>query len=241
MRNLKKLVAVGLTAAMTAAMTVVSFAATDVTIHFKNAANWERVGGWIYEGVGFTTQAMPKDKCPAFNTETNLAVWPGAELTKEADYDGWYSITCTFNDTSNGAVAIFNNMVADTKVDVNSGGNASDQQYVDAAGLVKDSNQKKQTPNQMITKNDFSSTEYWCDFDGNTAGQPAKMLSAAPASYVKTSTTPAPASGSTNATTAASTTSNTSVKTGDSVSYAIILTGIAAAVVFVASKKKVNE
>lgn len=236
MRNLKKLVAVGLTTAMTMAMTVASFAATDVTFHFKNAAGWDRVGGWIYEGVGFTTQAMPKDKCPAYNTETNLAVWPGAELTKEADYDGWYSITCTFNDTSAGAVAIFNNMVADTKVDTSSGGNESDQQYVDAAGLVKDSNAKKQTPNQMITKNDFTGTEYWCDFDGNTAGAAAKLLSTAPASYVKTSS--APAAGST---TTASTTSNTSVKTGDSVTYAIIFTGIAAAVVFVASRKKVNE
>ena len=239
MRNLKKLVAVGLTTAMTMAMTVASFAATDVTFHFKNTAGWDRVGGWIYEGIGFTTQAMPKDKCPAFNPETNMAVWPGAELTKEADYDGWYSITCTFNDTSNGAVAIFNNMVADTKVDTASGGNESDQQYVDAAGLVKDSNSKQQTPNQMVTKNDFTATEYWCDFDGNTAGAAAKMLSTAPASYVKTAS--APAAGSTTETTKASTTSNTSVKTGDSVTYAIIFTGIAAAVVFVASRKKVNE
>lgn len=236
MRNLKKLVAVGLTSAMTMAMAVTSFAATDVTIHFKNTAGWARVGGWIYEGIGFTTQAMPQDKCPAYNTETNMAVWPGAELTKEAEYDGWYSITCTFNDTSNGAVAIFNNMVADTKVDTASGGNESDQKYVDQAGLTKDSNAKQQTPNQMITKNDFTATEYWCDFDGNTAGAAAKMSSTAPASYVKTASAPAAAG-----TTTASTTSNTSVKTGDSVSYAIMLTGIAAAVVFVASKKKVNE
>lgn len=237
MRNLKKLVAVGLTTAMTMAMAVTSFAATDVTFHFKNAAGWDRVGGWIYEGIGFTKQAMPKDKCPAYNTETNMAVWPGAELTKEADYDGWYSITCTFEDTSNGAIAIFNNMVADTKVDTASGGNESDQKYVDAAGLVKDSNQKKQTPNQMITKNDFNSTDYWCDFDGNSAGAAAKLLTTAPASYVKTASAPAAGTSETKA----STTSTTTVKTGDSVTYAIIFTGIAAAVVFVASRKKVNE
>lgn len=244
MRNLKKLAAVGLTAAMTMAMSVVSFAATDVTLHFKNAAGWDRVGGWIYEGVGFTTQIMPQDKCPAYNTGTNRAIWPGAELTKEADYDGWYSITVTVNDTSQGMIAIFNNMVADTAVDTASGGNASDQQFVDASGLTKDSNAKKQTPNQMVVAREFTGTEYWCDFDGNTAGQAAKMLSSAPASYVKTSTS-APAetqaAGSTTETTKASTTSTTSVKTGDSAAYAIVFTGIAAAAVFVASRRKVNE
>lgn len=237
MRNLKKLVAVGLTAAMTMAMTVVSFGA-EVTLHFKNAANWDRVGGWIYEGVGFDTQIMPKEKCPAYNTNTNRAIWPGAELEKEADYDGWYTITVTVNDPSKGAVAIFNNMVADTAVDTASGGDASDQSFVDASGLTKDSNAKKQTPNQMMVKG-FTETEFWCDFDGNVAGAAAKMLTTAPASYAKTSTTPA-AGDSTTPTTAA-TTSNTSVKTGDSVSYAIVFTGIAAAAVFVLSRRKVNE
>lgn len=246
MRNLKKLFAVGLTAAMTTAMSLSAFAAQDVTLHFKNAANWSDVGGWIYEGVGFTTQIMPQDKCPAYNTNTNRAIWPGARLTKEADYDGWYSITVTVQDPSQGLVAIFNNMVADTAVDTASGGDATDQQFVDNSGLTKDSSAKQQTANQLIPKNQFTSAtgDYWCDFSGDVNAAAAKFLAEAPASYVKTAsstpeTTAAAAAGST--TTATASTANTSVKTGDSAAYAIVFTGIAAAAVFVASKKRVTE
>ena len=51
MRNLKKIVAVGATAAMTMAMSVMAMAATDVTFHFKNTNNWEDCGAWIYEKI----------------------------------------------------------------------------------------------------------------------------------------------------------------------------------------------
>lgn len=244
MRNLKKLVAVGLTAAMTLAMSLSAFAG-DVTFHFKNAAGWSDVGAWIFEDIQFKTPAMPQDKCPVYNTNTNRAIWPGAKMEKEADYDGWYSITTSVTDTSKGAVVIFNNLVGDTKADTATGGDATDDQFLQASSIVKDTSAKKQTPNQIVKATDFTGSEYWCDFDGNTAGTAKMFLSAAPASYVKTataSTTETTAAGSTStAATTASTTSNTSVKTGDSVAYAIILVGAAAAVVFVASRKRVNE
>lgn len=243
MRNLKKLFAVGLTAAMTTAMSLSAFAAQDVTLHFKNAANWSDVGGWIYEGVGFTTQIMPQDKCPAYNTEKSRAVWPGARLTKEADYDGWYSITVTVQDPSQGLVAIFNNMVADTKVDTASGGDESDQAYVDNSGLTKDTSAKQQTANQLIPKNQFTSAtgDYWCDFSGDTGAAAAKFLTEAPASYVKTASATTDTTAAAGSTTATTATANTSVKTGDSAAYAIVFTGIAAAAVFVASRRRVNE
>ena len=65
---------------------------------------------------------MPADKCPAYNTNTNRAIWPGARMEKEEGYDGWYKLTCTFDDPSQGAVMLFNNMVADTTADTASGG-----------------------------------------------------------------------------------------------------------------------
>ncbi len=243
MRNLKKLFAVGLTAAMTTAMSLSAFAAQDVTLHFKNAANWSDVGGWIYEGVGFTTQIMPQDKCPAYNTEKNRAIWPGAKLTKEADYDGWYSITVTVQDPSQGLIAIFNNLVADTKVDTASGGDESDQAYLDKADLVKDTSGKQQTANQLIPKNQFTSAtgDYWCDFTGDTGAAAAKFLTEAPASYVKTASATTDTTAAAGSTTATTATANTSVKTGDSAAYAIVFTGIAAAAVFVASRRRVNE
>lgn len=244
MRNLKKIAAVGLTAAMTLSMSLSAFAA-DVTIHFKNASGWDRVGAWVYQGIAFDQQVMPADKCPAYNTNTNRAIWPGAEMTKEADYDGWYSVTCSFDDQSQGAVMIFNNLVADTTADTASGGDESDNQFLSQSGLTQDTSAKQQTPNQLIKKTDFSGTEYWCDFDGNTAGSAALLLAAAPASYVKTATeetTAAPAAntaaGATTATTAATT---TAPKTGDSAAYAIVFVGIAAAGVVVASRRKVTE
>lgn len=243
MRNLKKLAAVGLTAAMTMAMTVVSFGA-DVTFHFKNAGNWDTVGAWIYEGIAFNTNRTPKEKCAAYNTDADRAIWPGAKMDAEADYNGWYSITAHFEDTSAGAVVIFNNYVADTTADTSSGGDDTDNQFLQASGLLMDSSQKKQTPNQMITKTEFTGTEYWCDFDGNTAGSPAKLLATAPASYVKTATetaTTAAAGTSTTATTAAVSSTTAAPKTGDAGAYALAFTGLAAAAVVVASKKKVNE
>lgn len=194
MRSFKKIVTIGLTAAMTAAMSLVAMASTDVTIHFKNAAKWDNVGIWVYEGVAWTKNVSPKEACPAYHESTDPKVeshpiWPGARMTAEKDYDGWYSIKVTFDDTSNGAIMIFNNLVADTKVDTSSGGHPEDQAFVDASGLIKDSKAKQQTPNQVITKNDFNAKEYWCEFDGNIQGAQKKLTSTKPASYVKKAST----------------------------------------------------
>lgn len=251
MKNLKKLAAVGLTAAMTMAMSVCSFAATDVTFHFKNAANWSTVGAWIYEGIAFTTNVSPADKCQAYNTEKSRPIWPGAKMEAEAGYDGWYKVTASFEDTASGAVVIFNNYVADTTADTSSGGDDTDNAYLQSSGLIMDSSQKQQSPNQMIKKGGFASSEYWCDFDGNVAGSAGLLLEAAPASYVSTAPA-APAADATTATTAAGATTATTVAgataaktpapaTGDSTAYAFAFTGLAAVAVVVASKKKANN
>lgn len=189
MRNLKKLAVVGATAAMTMAMSMVAMAATDVTIHFKNAANWDNVGAWAYEGVAFTTQVMTQEQCPAYNPETGRAIWPGAKLEAEQDYDGWYTATFTYEDlATNGGVIIFNNLVADTKADTASGGDDTDDIYLQASPLIKDSTKKKQTGNQIIKKGS-TATEYWCDFDGVIPGSTQALLDTKPASYVKKAST----------------------------------------------------
>ncbi len=187
MTKFKKFAAAGLTMAMTAAMSVVAFASTDITVHFKNTCKWDNVGVWAYEGMSFTTQVMPADLCPAYNTKTDRAIWPGAKMTAEQDYDGWYSIKLSFEDTSSGAALIFNNLVADTKADTTTGGDPTDQEFLDGAkakGLICDTDLKKQTPNRLIAKN-FTSGEYWCDFDGNISGSTALLSNTKPASYVK--------------------------------------------------------
>ena len=191
MTKFKKLAAAGLTVAMTAAMSIVTFASTDITVHFKNTCKWDNVGVWAYEGMSFTTQVMPQDECPVYNTNTGRAIWPGAKMTAEPDYDGWYEIKLSFDDTSTGAVMIFNNLVADTKADTASGGDPTDQEFLDAAkakGLICDSKLKQQTPNQLIQKN-FEAGEYWCDFDGNVKGSSALLSKTKPASYKKKAAT----------------------------------------------------
>ncbi len=192
MRNLKKIVAVGATAAMTMAMSVMAMAATDVTFHFKNTNNWEDCGAWIYEGIGWTKNVTPKELTPAYDTIYDHAIWPGAKMTAEAEYDGWYKITATFEDTSNGAIMIFNNLVADEKVDTASGGHPEDQEFVDASGLKKDNingAKKIQAPNACIMKGKFTATEYWCDFNGDVNGSAILMTDTAPASYKKKAST----------------------------------------------------
>lgn len=185
MRKFKKLAATCLTAGMTLAMSLVAMAATDVTIHFKNAAKWDLVGTWAYEGTSFKTQVMPPE-VSIYNTELKHAIWPGAKMEAEQDYAGWYKIKLTYEDPAkNGAVFIFNNYVADTKVDIGSGGDPTDQAYVDAAGILKDSTKKQQTPNQVITPRNFTATEYWCDWDGVIGGSTGQLTSTKPASYKK--------------------------------------------------------
>lgn len=77
MKTMKKVVAVLMVAVMTMAMSVLAFADEEITFHFKNVQNWETVGGWIYEGIAFTTNVTPPDKCAVVNGEKQL--WPGAK------------------------------------------------------------------------------------------------------------------------------------------------------------------
>lgn len=158
----------------------------QITIHFKNACNWENVGIWIYEGCGFTKNVCPKDECPAYNTITNNPIWPGAKMTKEEDFDGWYSINVTFENTSNGAVMIFNNMVANTDVDVVNPNeqDLTDRKFLEASGLIMDTDLIEQTANQYISPKDFTETEYWCVFDGDLDGKSGKLESEKPETYV---------------------------------------------------------
>lgn len=188
MTKFKKLAVVGLTAAMTMAMSIAAFASTTITVHFKNAAKWDNVGVWAFEGVGFTTQVMPADKCPIYNTTTKKAIWPGARMEAEADYAGWYKMQFTYEDTSKGAVFIFNNLVADTHADTTTGGDPTDEEFLQAAkakGLICDTSLKKQAANKLIHAKDFDVKEYWCDFNGIIPGSSELLLKAKPASYVK--------------------------------------------------------
>lgn len=188
MRNFKKIVAIGATAAMTMAMSMVAMASADVTIHFKNGANWENVGAWIYEGIGFTKNVSPKDACPAYCVTQDQPIWPGARMTAEANYDGWYSITVTYEDlATNGSIMIFNNLVGDTTADTSSGGCEDCQKYLEASGLTMNTSLKKQTPNCVIEKKS-TATEYWCEYTGTEAST-MRLASTAPASYVKKAST----------------------------------------------------
>ncbi len=266
MKTMKKVVAVLLVAVMTMAMSVLAFADTEVTFHFKNAQNWETVGGWIYEGVGFTTNVTPADKCAVVNGDKQL--WPGAKCEDEGN--GWVKVTATFAATDKGAVMIFNNWVADNKI--NDTTTQEDLDKLAASGVLCDSSAKAQSPNIMIGVSKagyvaFDATEYWISWDGAStamiAADGSGLSKEAPADYVVASnedpteapaddaTTAAPADGETvapadDATTAApadgATTATTekAPTTGDSVAMTVVLFGIVAAVAFVVSKKKVN-
>ena len=155
----------------------------QITIHFKNEFNWDNVGVWIYEGMAFSKNICPKDACPAYNTITNQPIWPGARMTEEEDYEGWYKITVTVEDTSSGVVMIFNNLVADTKVDTANGADPTDEQFLKEAGIVMDSSLREQTPNRIITKN-FTDTEFWCDYDEKFSDRMSLLLTEKPDSYV---------------------------------------------------------
>ncbi len=155
-----------------------------VVIHFKNTCNWENVGVWLYQGIGWTKNVCPKEECPAYNTITDKPLWPGAKMVKEENYEGWYSITAYFDDRSKGAIMIFNNLVADTKVDTSVGGDVTDQQFVEESGLIMNSDLKESAPNQLIVPSKFTEREYWCDFDGNLYGKAGQLTSDKPDSYV---------------------------------------------------------
>lgn len=155
----------------------------EVTIHFKNACNWDNVGVWLYQGLAFKKNICPVEACPAYNTIQNRPIWPGARMTKEEDHAGWYSITATFDDVSQGAVMIFNNLVAETDAYTIYGEDPSDQQFLEDSGLIMDSDLREQTPNQIIRPK-FTGTEYWCDYSGDKSSGTGVLLSEQPDSYV---------------------------------------------------------
>ena len=192
MRKLKKLFAVAATAAMTLAMSVSAFADQTITFHFQNAKNWNPVGAWIYQGVGFDVNVTN-----AFVTNTKAdgsvkQLWPGAKCTDEGN--GWVSVSATFSDTvaTDGAVVIFNNFVADSKT--NDTTEEDDIEAIKNSGIATDATAtKEQTPNITLNKkNAFKDgavpAEVWVTYDGKTA----TVLAAAPDSYAPASTNPGP-------------------------------------------------
>lgn len=263
MKTMKKVVAVLLVAVMTMAMSVLAFADTEVTFHFKNVKNWETVGGWIYEGTAFTTNVTPADKCAVVNGDKQL--WPGAKCEDEGN--GWVKITATFSSTDAGAVLIFNNWVADNTT--NDTTTEEDLAKLAESGVLCDSTKKEQTPNIMIgVPRDgyvaFDATEYWISWDGAStamiAADGSGLSKEAPADYTVAGEDPteapaedpteapaedpteAPAETTTEApaetTTAAAT--EKAPTTGDSVAMTVVVFGIVAVVAFVVSKKRVN-
>ena len=261
MRKLKKLFAVAATAAMTLAMSVSAFADQTITFHFQNAKNWNPVGAWIYQGVGFDVNVTN-----AFVTNTKAdgsvkQLWPGAKCTDEGN--GWVSVSATFSDTvaTDGAVVIFNNFVADSET--NDTTEADDIEAIKNSGIATTATATKdQTSNITLNKkNVFKGgavpAEVWVTYDGKTA----TVLAAAPDSYATASTNPGPtttgntetpttAGSNTAASTPAASTptsagtgtaSNTTApKTGDTVAVSVIALAAVAAVAVVATKKKAN-
>lgn len=192
MRKLKKALAVVTTAVMTMAMGVSAFADTTVTYHFYNANNWDNVGAWVKQGIGWEDECLPVDKCVTNQVvgEDGLTytkpLWPGAKM--ESEGNGWYKVTCTYTDASKGSMMIFNNYVGDsTPGDTTS---AEDIQKLRDAGVpLNDTAEKHQTPNIMIKKNEVTASEYWINWDGNekgsmiVMGKSDAMTTTAPANY----------------------------------------------------------
>lgn len=262
MKTMKKVVAVLLVAVMTMAMSVLAFADTEVTFHFKNVKNWETVGGWIYEGTAFTTNVTPADKCAVVNGDKQL--WPGAKCEDEGN--GWVKVTAKFSATDAGAVLIFNNWVADNTT--NDTTTEEDLAKLAESGVLCDSTKKEQTPNIMIgVPRDgyvaFDATEYWISWDGAStamiaadgsglskeapadytvagAEAPTEAPTEAPATEAPAAEDPteAPATEAPAETTTAAT--EKAPTTGDSVAMTVVVFGIVAAVAFVVSKKRVN-
>lgn len=267
MRKLKKFLAVATTAVMTMAMGITAFAGTEITFHFKNAANWTTVGAWCKQGIDWKGDVLPADKC-IMNGEKPL--WPGAKM--ESEGNGWYKVTCNYDDPSQGAMMIFNNYVADNKITDTT--TQEDLDKLAASGVTCDTSAKTQTPNIMFQKGKLTGTEYWINWDGNVKGtmmvfgKSDMITDAAPADYsaggsgdngsnagsgdgttVNNDGSNASADGSADGTadgtaagsaTSGNKTNKKAPTTGDSVAMTVVLFGIVSAVAFVAAKKKVN-
>ena len=141
-----------------------------VTYHFYNAGDWEDVGVWVKEGIAWEYDVLPPEKCVLKENEKGLSfepIYPGAKMEEEGN--GWYKITCYYDDFSLGSMMIFNNYVGDSQPgDTTTYDNL---QKVKAAGIKQsDQYEKIQTPNVMIKKNTVPSSDYYINWDGDTKG-----------------------------------------------------------------------
>ena len=172
MRKFKKTLAVVSAAAMTLAMGVTALADTQVTYHFYNAGNWDKVGAWVKQGAGWEEDCLPLDKCilkdTTDGTEPHEPIWPGA--TMEDEGGNWYKVTCTYTDFSKGSMMIFNNYIGDSAPgDTTS--EADIKKLRDAGITLNDTAEKKQTQNIMIKKNTEPASDYYINWDGDSKGQ----------------------------------------------------------------------
>lgn len=264
MRNLKKAVAVFLTAAMTMSASIMAFADTKVTFHFQNSQNWEEVGGYIYEGISWTTNVTDDTYVTCNKADgTVKKLWPGAKCKSEGS--GWYSCTATFSDdvVTNGMVFKFNNFVGDASL--NDTTEQDDLDAIAASGIKTTATaEKKETDGIIINKKTIANTfggsvpsDIYVEYDGKVA----TFSATAPASYPAASTSvtdnnntstdnnttstdnnsSAGTSTNTNTNTSTNSGSTTSApKTGDAVSVSVVMISLLAVVAFVASKKRVN-
>ena len=157
MRSLKKVFAVAAATVMTMAMGVTAFADKTITFHFQNAENWENVGAWVWEGVGFDTNVTKdavivcKDAAHAGDEGGVKLLWPGAKCADEGN--GWFKYTATFSDDvcTNGIALLFNNFVADSTL--NDTTLQCDLDAMAASGVPTTATaEKKQTGNIVINK-----------------------------------------------------------------------------------------
>ena len=168
MKRFKKVCAVALSAAMTFAMTVSSFADQTVTFHFENAKNWETVGAWIYEGVAWETCVTDSYvKCTkADGSVKNL--WPGAKCEDEGN--GWVKVFASFTDSATGAAMIFNNFVGDAEINATT--EEDDVEAIKASGIkTTETAVKEQTSDIILTKrNAFKNgipSEVWISYEAD--------------------------------------------------------------------------
>ncbi len=165
MNTIKRIVTVLLFVVMMMAMSVVVFADTEVTFHFKNVRNWENVGGWIYEGTSFNKNVSPTDR--SVLNASGLVLWPGAKCEDEGN--GWFKITAKFTSMESGAVLIFNNWAADNEI--NDTTTQENLNKLAEAGVRLDAEAREQSPNIYIgiPRDDcvaFDAAEYWISWDG---------------------------------------------------------------------------
>lgn len=259
-KSIKKVAAVLLTAAMTMSASIMAFADQQVTFHFQNGSNWDTVGAWIYQGISFTTNVSPKDKCAVITKEADgdKIVWPGAKMDDDKA-TGWKTISATFTDdyVKDGMVMIFNNYVADTTL--NDTTTEADLESIKASGIkTTATDTKEQTANIMLNKKAIakeggSITDLYITWDGKnfeySTTAPESYTAALPKADTNNNAATGNDASANNATdnnaagnsATTGTASNSSApKTGDTVAVSVAMVGLLAAVAYVASKKKVN-